>query len=51
MAVWAWCLVCDKLVAVKPRGYKSDGSRERYWHPLPHDDREGKPCEGVKRGI
>jgi hypothetical protein len=45
------CIACDRLVFIRPRGYKDAGSRERWWYPVEHDDETGRPCVGVKRGI
>ncbi len=50
MAVLGYCRVCDRLVPLKQGKHKGEG-RERWWWPVEHDTPEGKPCEGVKRGI
>jgi len=45
-----YCRMCERLVAIKPGPHKP-GSRERWWFPWPHDDQDGRPCPGSKRGI
>lgn len=30
-----WCMLCDKIVAIKP-GSQKWGSRECAWFPIPH---------------
>lgn len=44
------CASCEKLVAIRP-GPQRWGTRERTWYPIPHEDSDGKPCKGDKRGL
>jgi len=46
-----YCRVCERLVPIRPKGYKYAGGRERLWYPVEHADQEGKPCDGDKKGI
>jgi hypothetical protein len=50
VAVYAYCLVCDRLVPVTQGQYKGEG-RERWFYPYDHDDQSGNRCPGAKRGI
>ena len=45
-----YCLTCERLVAIR-QGPQKPGRRERWWFPVEHDDQDGKPCKGEKRGI
>lgn len=47
----ARCALCDRLVFIKPGPHKHAGGRERWWYPIPHEDADGKPCDGEKRGL
>jgi hypothetical protein len=43
-------MLCDKLTAIR-QGEQKWGTRERRWYPYPHDNPDGKPCEGDKKEI
>lgn len=45
------CLICDRLVTIRPAGFKWAGDRQREWFPIFHDGNDGKPCPGTKKGI
>ncbi len=54
MAVHGYCKApdCERYVALVPKGYKNETSRERWWFPVDHDKPDGSPCVvGPKKGI
>jgi hypothetical protein len=51
MAVLGYCMVCEKLVNIRP-GSQEWGSRKCHWYPIPHDDpKTGEACGGDKKEI
>lgn len=45
------CDVCGKLVSIKPKGYRFDGGKQRWWFPVSHEDEQGRLCAGEKKGL
>jgi len=46
-----YCLVCEKLVPIRPGDYRGLG-RQRLWYPVTHVKPDGVTlCEGSSKGI
>lgn len=51
MPVLGYCRVCEKLVPLKQGEYRYAGGKERVWYPREHEDEQGRPCGGEKKGL